>query len=731
MPHDAPPSQPSVLEAVLQAAVAESAALAQRALSGGEDLLRQAAAAAAGQAERRRYEAAAAGLAACRPAVVSAFPAALQDELAQRAASPASSGAFTFETLELMADDQVDDAVELARARQAVMPAVEHELVTLHALVSAARGHENVRAEGQPLRPEVWVAALHAALRAAKASPDLRSTWMFHASLALGPELAALYRRLCDRMRQQGVSAASYRVAPAQEEVKKQAEPERAPRPDSPVTLPALRRLLASVARGSAGQAEGQTQSHPQSLGHMTMPAAMEALQGMHRMDDVVRRMQERWRQGTWQAEPVGPQEAAAAERATYTPTQTLAREVVRLMVANMASDARLLPQVQEAIRALEPALLRLVARDQRFFLDRQHPARQLLDEVTRRSLAWPDAAAAGFQEFLRPLRDAVDMLARLPLEDAEPFDHALHALRQTWAESEERTRRQRTAMARALLAADQRNHLAAEIAAGLRKRADVAGAPAEVRRFLLGPWCQVMAAARLAAPEGAADPGGHDAVVNDLVWVSQPALAAVNPGRLASVGASVREALRQGLARIGYPGQEMDAFFVFLDQAQAKAKASRPEVPPQAVAPAPVPAAGEEPASDADEAPPWLLPNEVSVSGLSAEVPPDFQPTDQEPPREPLPAGEGEAVALQVGQFIEVVVRGQWKRWQLTWTSPHGMLYMFTDATGRPESMTRQMMEKLMAIGAVRLLPSGSVVDGALDAVARDALEQSARGTP
>lgn len=86
------------------------------------------------------------------------------------------------------------------------------------------------------------------------------------------------------------------------------------------------------------------------------------------------------------------------------------------------------------------------------------------------------------------------------------------------------------------------------------------------------------------------------------------------------------------------------------------------------------------------------------------------------------------DGVQLQAGQFVEVMVRGHWTRWQLTWASPHELLYMFTDAQGRPESMTRQILEQLLALGAMRLLPVASLVDGALDAVARDALENSAR---
>jgi len=714
--------QTARFDAVLETALGESAALAMRAMHGADRAMLQAAAASLMPADRRRLEDAAAALRACRGGVESAFPAALREEIAGKYALPAAS-TLTFDSLELMGEDQMDDTVEFVRGQQLVKAAVEQDLVPLNALVSAAQGHERVRAADNPLRPEIWVRALHRSFGAAKAPPHLRALLMFHVSQALGPELAALYRQLCERLLQQGVTAAAYRFTALQNV---------ADRGQTQLTLRDLKRLLASVARGADAPREHTQSGTTQTMGGMTMPAAMEALQDMKRMDDVVRRMQERWRQGVWQAETASAQDAPGLTGASFTPIQTLAREVVRLMVANMTADSRLLTEVQQAVRDLEPALLRLVIQDQRFFSDHQHPARQLLDEVTRRSQAWPNRLARGFDEFMRPLKETVQLLAQMPLEDAEPFEYALHTLRQTWAESEERMRRRQATMARVLLKADERNHLAVELAAQLRGRHDVAGAPPEVRRFLLGPWCQAMAAARLAAPEGVADPGGYGAVVSDLVWISQPRFAAHDPARLATLGASLRKTLSAGLAHIGYAQDEAGKFFNYLDEVQARASRGDVDAEPLASGPG-FAGEGDRAGADLAEGVPWLAPDEVSDSGLLPTAPPggDFQPTQKDDATAARAVGDAiDADRLQPGHFVEVMVRGQWIRWQLTWASPHGLLYMFTDAEGRPESMTRQILEKLVALGAMRPLPSQSLVDGALDAVAREALENSARTT-
>ncbi len=592
------PANPSTITL----AIAESASLGARAVAAAVKSLAQAASAAVDPAERNRLAESAELLKRSEPAATQAFPALLREEIESASTASAAAGKpFSFESLELMGDDQVDDTVELLRGQQAVTAAVEADLVAFNALVSAAQGHERVSAATNPLRPDVWVRALHRALGRAHAVPAARSSWMLHVGRAMGPELAALYRSLCDDMKRQGISAAAYRITP-QDEARRRA------RGDSTgPTLRELKRLLANVTRGD-GDTQGLTRPAGQTLNGMTMPAAMEALQGMKQMDDVVRRMQERWRQGVWKAEPAAAGDGDAGG-GSYSPTQTLAREVARLMLANVAANERLLPDVQEAVRELEPALLRLVQHDQRFFVDRQHPARQLLEEMTQRSLAWPQRGMPGFMEFFAPLRDAVQMLAQMPLEDEEPFVFALQMLRQSWDEAAERTRRQRASMARTLIKADARNHAAAEFAPRVADRT------------------------------------------------------------------------------IAWDGQTQ----------------------------------------------PWLTPEELADPGLTRAAPQapagEFEPTQRDAgsaapsdsPRGASPAGD-----LLPGQYIEVQAQGKWTRWRMTWASPHGLMLMFVDASGRPESMTRQMLDTLVDMGAIRLLPSNSVVDGALDAVAQTALENS-----
>ena len=102
-----------------------------------------------------------------------------------------------------------------------------------------------------------------------------------------------------------------------------------------------------------------------------------------------------------------------------------------------------------------------------------------------------------------------------------------------------------------------------------------------------------------------------------------------------------------------------------------------------------------------------------------------------------PLGAGPGQGghsawpeelpgVDLEPGAWVDLLGSDGWERWQLSWASPHGLLFMFTDAAGKARSMTRRGLQDRLANGSLRMVSAHAVVDGALDAVARVAWRNS-----
>jgi hypothetical protein len=353
---------------------------------------------------------------------------------------------------------------------------------------------------------------------------------------------------------------------------------------------------------------------------------------------------------------------------------------------------------------------------------------------MTERSLAWEAADAPGFASFLEPLQQAVDALLTTRSDGAEPFEFALHTLEEAWGDQQQRDRRYREKAVRALLQAEQRNLLATKLAGEMRRRPDVASAPREVAAFVTGPWCQVMAHARLADQSGVADPGGYLGLVSDLVWSAQPRLAGANAARLGAVAADLVAKLRHGLATIDYPAASTKRFLDWLAGAfrQAAQAANRVQQPPAAVPPPELEAIG---AGEDDEQDSWLAPIEAQQSGFietqqANEPKPLFQPTQPgfghtRPAADESGPGLAEA-GLQPGAWVEMMVDGGWGRYQVTWASPHGTLFMFAGARGKPHSMTGRLLSKMLKGGTLRMISGQPVVEGALDAVAQAALRNS-----
>lgn len=417
--------------------------------------------------------------------------------------------------------------------------------------------------------------------------------------------------------------------------------------------------------------------------------------------------------------------------------SQVLSLEVVSLMVDNLIKDARLLPPVRKVIERLEPALLRLVMVDPRFFIDRQHPARCLLQEIAQRGLAFGSVDDPDFNTFMLTLQRQVSPLAVMQIDNAQPFDAALNHLLHDWDDAGARATiaSQIDSAAAVLGFAEQRYLLAEQIGLRLKAIPDLAKVPAAMVDFLLGPWSQVMAEAELKDTTGADDAGGYKALVNELIWSAQPVLTRKDIARLTKLVPRLLSKLREGLGLIGYPSVKTSAFFDILMKLHQQA------FRPAAVDMAPVlPGAtgGLAPSLLANQDQ-WVAPAEAKVSGFMAFA-------DEAVPKAPaaaapepalshptsvtlaeLPELPPQAAALSVGAWLELEIKGHWQRTQLSWISPHGTMYLFTSGQGKTQSMSQRMLARLLAAGKIRVLSDQvSMVDGALDAVVHTAMLNS-----
>lgn len=632
-----------------------------------------------------------------------------------------------FDDFQFLDEDQLDANIEFALTQQEVAMAVDDVLPLLNGLVSSLMGWITVQASLNPLKPEVFVFALRESFAIHVQDEAARSAVMTRAATALGASLRALYRELAEWLRSQGVEPVGT-LAPVGGNQGHYSRPSESPVTRTMLTLDKLRRLFSGELDPGPGGAKDFMH---------TVPASYVALEDMKMVEPMMKRLVERASQPN--AAPVRttltPGDARAIRR-DRTHSKRLGRqlgeEVVRMMLENLMLDRRLMPKIRNSLKSLEPVLIKLSQRDPRFFSERQHPARQFMDRITSRSLAFPQEDDPRFGRFLKALENAVSVLEGGD-GDAASFTRVLRKLEEGWARDEHEQRQRAEEAARALLHAEQRNLLAERMALDFAERIKGKKVPDMVVSFLQGPWAQVVAESQLRCVDGAVDTDGYLALVDDLIWSVQLRLARRNRAKLVGLVPEMLVKMRQGLQLIPYPQERIPVFFDALITYHEKAfEAPRPAADALALdsqfdAAAPNPDDGLEATDPQDGMPAdaiWMASDEAAESGYlqgDERVPALLDDAPEVPDAGSVQ--DWTAQSLVTGSWVDLALGGQWVRAQLTWASPHRTLFMFTSGSGMAHSMSRRTMDRLRAMGLIRLVSDGRVLDNALDAVAQAAL--------
>ena len=608
-----------------------------------------------------------------------------------------------FDDLRLMDDQHIDASIEFAMVEQALAKTTVDLLPRLNALVSSLMGWMTVQPDLNPLKPSAYARALRAVMVERVPDPDQRKALFVPVAGILGESLRQVYRELIQWLMAHGVEPLeSASAAAPQDGVPRNAVGR------TLLTLGRLRQLLAGDL--NATDAGGPAFLH-------TVPLSLTAIEDMDLIEPLLQRLRQR------PAPAPAPERPAAAELPVVSGQnlgRLLGQEVVRLMLDNLTQDERLLPAIRQQIGQLEPALIRLSQGDPRFFSDKQHPARLLLEGITQRSLAYTSQNEDGFADLLRSVRGAVRSLARVEATE-EVFARLLKRLRRRWEDDDARKNQRRIEAARALMHAEQRQLLAERLAAEFQQRMQEKDVPEFVQRFLVGPWAQALAESQLSRSAPGDEAESLESVVDDLLWSVQPALIRRDVDRLARLVPRLLGQMRQGLQGINYPLELTGQFFdtlvslhekafdtptlLSVDAPPAGADTRVEEVATESFDPDTQPAAPDETF--------WMAGKEAQDAGF---VEADTGPLGL----------EGLSVVeldLSTGTWVDLKTQGQWVRAQLTWTSPRGGLFMFISASGLAHSMTRRTLDRLLSTDALRIVSRGGVVEGALDAVAQQAL--------
>ena len=790
------PAAPPLLRRCLDHTVQAAGPLLKRSLDQAVELMLEAEGKAGQSGDRRDIYDARRELTGLVPGWVERYPRELRQALdapPEQEQQPAAAKALRPSTLTLVDDDQMAQAIESSRLSQLLLPSLEQPLAELDGLVSAALGLPAVRPERNPLRPEVFAKALYVLMAGSGAAPAFTATWTRHVARPLAGELETLYRDLVKLLKSANVNAVSYSVLPSTSAVRPAggAAATRATGTNSgmaPLSGPAP--LGGPAPTGNDARMRNSPSAWADlssyDIGHPVMqeflyrggsqsqmPLAPAYYQ---RVDEELARLQEAppeddemfdpghalvhqhlpavdrpqrhvgadspldgqvW--GQWGAPRERSLERSRLKRRAERVGQVLGLEVVRKLVNQVAQDPQLLAPVREAIVALEPSLLRLAMVDPRYFSEAAHPGRRLIERVAERSFRYNDEFSEEFGAFAESVAAVFNGLnAQEDLAEAEPFRAALEGMEASWREQDSHQEAQRGKVLDAVRFAEQRQSEADRIAWELSQRTDLENVPAVVQDFVYRSWALVMANARMNDTRGQIDPGGHGAVVSDLLWSVKRELTLRDPSRFFEMIPHLLENLRVGLAELDHDPAEAQPFFKALEKLhrpvlKLRAKhrrdtldsAAMPLLPlPETDADlAPVPRQQPKPATEF-----WMGRKELDAAGFEDTLPTDHAAlidlrehtaAAPESDHRPQPVNAEQVIAsLHEGCWVDLSSKGKWLRAQLIWASGRGTLFMFVSHGGQPHSMTRRSAAKLVRERLLRLVDTHDVVSQALEAL-------------
>jgi hypothetical protein len=328
----------------------------------------------------------------------------------------------SFSDLELLSSEQIDASIEFALALQEVSRGVEGVLPALDSLVSSISGWTTVQPSLNPLKVEVFVQALTACLNHFVLDRDIRAALLIPTAGLLGVNLQQFYLEICDWLRSHGVEPSLPVGNSLTGDRTVVARGRNSSVSRTVTTFDRMRRLLSGgVQTGFGG---GGQDFLP------TVPFSYVALEELKLIKPMMQRLQQRespLEEAVTMREEAGEEMLAEQARLRQLSRQ-LGEEVVLLMLDKFSQDEHLLPSVRSLAAELEPVLLAIAGADPRFFADRLHPARQVLDWLTCRARCFESNDDPRLKGFLRSVGSAIHGL-KSSGTDAARFSEVLGKL--------------------------------------------------------------------------------------------------------------------------------------------------------------------------------------------------------------------------------------------------------------------------------------------------------------
>jgi hypothetical protein len=576
-----------------------------------------------------------------------------------------SAGPLRLEDLTLMDEDQAEKDIEVSRTIQLVDLKAEWELRELQALTATLLGEAVLRLEANPCRPTVYAKALSQAAHELKVSKASRHLFLRTAGFAMADVLRDAYGDANRRLKGWGVQPLEFRSAPI----------------------------------GRSGIAPEVDLTQPDALLSLRdrLPKSADA------------------------GAP-GRQGLAAS------PAQQQTVDLLSRLFEQILADPRLESAVKDVLGRLQASVVRVALSDPTLLSSDQHPTWNLINQIAAHAsdqAEVSDARGTAFMDFVEPL---IERLVGDDAPDATLYEGALSDVQAFIDREADAQLQQSQAAVQALAEAEQRQTLIPVLRQQVMHQLQSAELSETLRRFLSGPWVEVLAHAM--ASQGNDKPETQSLVgtIDELLWSLERPASELDRDAVRQRLPGLIGRLKAGMALINLPQAERDRVLDELMQTHSRRlRGPRPMAPPVS------PASPEQDNPHAvvqqmrdevldqreDAADPWA--QDTSVGSLPT-VPMDLGDGGADEDRRAKSAAQRWLQALSKGVRCKLFLQGQWVTAHLLWRSDNGEFFMFTSAlAGGMHSMTRRALERLRIEGLATTFVEHSLLQRAADSVLQD----------
>lgn len=575
-----------------------------------------------------------------------------------------SAGPLRLEDLTLMDEDQAEKDIEISRTIQLIDLKAEWELRELQALTATLVGETALRLEANPCRPAVYAKALSQAAHDLKVSKPSRGLFLRTAGFALADVLRDAYGDANRRLKAWGIQPLEFRSAPV-----------------------------------------GRTGVAPEV--DLTQPDALITLRNRLPKADV-------------------PASSLAA--LAVNPAQQQTVDLLSRLFGQILADPRLESAVKDVLARLQTSVVRVALSDPTLLSSHQHPTWTLINQIAAHAsdhAEVSDAHGSAFMAFVEPL---IERLAGDEAPDARLYESALSDVQAFIDRETEDQLQQSQAAVKALAEAEQRQTLLPLLRQQVMHQLQSAELSETLRRFLMGPWVEVLAHAMVSSGDDKAEMQELVGTVDELLWSLERPASELDRDEVRQRLPALIGRLRRGMALINLPQAERDSVLDDLMQTHTRRLRAARAAPPTSQAqssPQDTPQALVQQMRDEvldhheTAADTWA--QDTSVGSLPT-VPMDLGDGSADEDRRAKAAAQRWMQTLVKGVRCKLFLQGQWVTAHLLWRSDNGEFFMFTSAlAGGMHSMTRRALERLRIEGLATTFVEHSLLQRAADSVLQD----------